>query len=522
MSGKETRELYEMEKTNLTSDLNALVERLIPDDELTPEFMRSVPELPAFAGKMRAFESYFEKPFGELDIEIQQALVLRRLQQMVYTLRLNPAWRERIGTAGLNGVPRDFEEWQQLPVADKETMQELYMGSRPGLVVPLSYGGFEVLGSGGTTGGRPIETVYSLRELHDTYRIAGDFMERYMLAGPLKGDEPKWVLTTLADYQMWSSGTMVGGVLQEIPGVNYVAAGQMSKSVFHHFLSYPGPKAVMATSQGIGLLSDLSVGLDDAARHGLRAALYGSGLLPRRKQIELKKHFPKVEILSYFAATQAETIGLQLSPDSYLAAVPGLHLIEIVDERGRWVDEGEEGELVVTRLHAHEAPLPRLKLGDRMVRRAPLRGPNLQTEQFEFASRSGDIIHLYETHYAAPNVYNSLCGELRKAGIDLDGIAHEVQFRNARKMETLSLVAAVDDVGETSRLMAQCLGEAGVRRVFIESLSRARSIFNQADDHLIYSIWDIKYQFEIKLVEQGSSEIYRTKLGKVPLIRDLA
>lgn len=50
-------------------------------------------------------------------------------------------------------------------------------------------------------------------------------------------------------------------------------------------------------------------------------------------------------ILSYFAATQAETIGLQLRPESpYLATVPGLHLIEVVDEEGRWVDEGEEGE----------------------------------------------------------------------------------------------------------------------------------------------------------------------------------
>ena len=39
--------------------------------------------------------------------------------------------------------------------------------------------------------------------------------------------------------------------------------------------------------------------------------------------------------------------------------------VEIVDDQGRWVAEGEEGELVVTRLLGHEAPFPRFKVGDR-------------------------------------------------------------------------------------------------------------------------------------------------------------
>ncbi|MFM6309298.1 MAG: hypothetical protein ACKPGB_13675, partial [Dolichospermum sp.] len=106
--------------------------------------------------------------------------------------------------------------------------------SRPGLVVPLSYGGFEIVASGGTTTGLPVEMVYSLRELQDTYKIAGKFIGEHMLADYLAGDDPKWVATTLADFQMWSSGTMVGGVLQNIPGINYLGAGPVMMEVYHH------------------------------------------------------------------------------------------------------------------------------------------------------------------------------------------------------------------------------------------------------------------------------------------------
>ena len=94
---------------------------------------------------------------------------------------------------------------------------------------------------------------------------------------------------------------------------------------------------------------------------------------------------------------------MQLAPTSAdLSAIPGLHLIEIVDSEGKWVKEGEEGELVVTRLHAHKAPLIRFKLGDRMIRKPVLDLPELKTTQFEFSGRSGDIIHLCDTQYAAP------------------------------------------------------------------------------------------------------------------------
>lgn len=497
-----------------------LATQALPDAEMRPASIAEVVQLPAFLEKMQACEKLCGCKYSEIDHAIQDALVLRRLQQMTHTLMLNPMWKESINLAGLTEAPHDFEEWQQLPIVDKTIQRELFMGHRPGLVVPLNYNRFEIVASGGSTSG-PVETVYSIRELHDTYKIAGDFMGRYVLPDYLTGGAPKWMITTLADYQMWSSGTMVGGVLQNIPDTNYIGAGPVSKEVYQHMMSYEGPKAIMGISSSIAALTDLGEGMNEQATNSFRVALYGSGLVPHRKQVELKAMYPNLVIMSYFAATQAETIGLQLTPDSALAAVPGLHLIEIVDENGRWVKEGEEGELVVTRLHAHEAPMIRFKVGDRMIRRPNIDGPGLKTRQFEFSGRSGDVIHLGDTQYIAVQAYDSLCLELKKANVfDLNELAHDVQFVNHRQGKNLCLIATVDDVEGLTAKLTSVLGDRGVKPLFIDALIGSLSLFNKSEANPDY-IEKSGYSFSIKLVNRQSEELHRTTVGKVPLIRDV-
>lgn len=495
---------------------------LIPESELKPATITDVSKLPSFFSKIRECERRLKISFGELDQAFQDVLIFRRLQQIVNTLMLNPLWKERIEHSGLTQAPENFEEWQLLPLSDKSSMNYFFMGDRPGMVVPLDYGGFEIVASGGTSSGLPSETVYSIRELHDTYKLAGDFIGKHQLAGYLQGTDPKWVMTTLADYQMWSSGTMVGGVLQNIPGINYIGAGPVMKEVFHHIMKYKGPKAIMGITQGIAILSDLGTGLSEEARKTLKVAMYGSGVLSQRKQAELRELYPDLAILSYFAATQAETIGLQLNEESpYLAGVPGLHFIEIVDSNGKWVAEGEVGELVITRLLANEAPVIRFKLGDQMVRRPALDTPALKTPQFEFSGRSGDVIHLCDTQYAAHKVYDALCRELKdRFSVDLSVLAYETQLVNQRNIRMLTLLAAVYDVPSLTYKIDYYLGNDGVRQLFMNSLMHSLSLFNQGEANVM-SLEKTGYQFEIKLVSKYSHEIFRTNIGKVPFLRDI-
>lgn len=512
-----------MTQPKLTAhEIEQLTARLITDSELQPESVEQVMQLPAFAEKMKACEQVCQTTYSAIDFAVQDALALLRLQQMTNTVLLNPLWKERLAAAGITKAPVNMEEWQQMPIMDKQGQAEYFMGQRLGLVVPLHYGGFEIVASGGTSSGLPVETVYSLRELHDTYKIAGHFLWHHMLNRYLTEEGPKWLATTLADYQMWSSGTMVGGVLQHTPNINYIGAGPMMKETYQHVMCYEGQKAIMGITASIALLADFGIGLPQDACNSFRVAMYGSGVLSNRKRMELKEIYPNISILSYFAATQAETIGLQLdAASSCLAAIPGLHLVEIVDENGRWVKEDEEGELVVTRLHAHETPLIRFKVGDRMFRRSNIDGPGLKTIQFEFSGRSGDVIHLRDTQYATKRIYDALCRMLKEANVlDLDKEAHEVQIINHRRYKTLSLIAAVDDVAGLNRKLQNMLGATGVHRLFIEALIGSLSMFNQGEANA-YTIEKTEYCFAIKLVPAFSEEIFRTNLDKVPLLRDI-
>jgi phenylacetate-CoA ligase len=490
-------------------------------EEQAPASIEEVLRLPSFLETLRGVERMHGKPFAALSLAEQDEVILPRLRQLVHIALLNPCWRDRLNAAGASQGIQSFDEWQEIPITDKEAFGDLFTGTRPGLVVPLDQCGFEIVASGGTTSGRPSETVYSLKELRDTYEFAGAFIGRHLVPRYMGNSGPKWVATTLADYQMWSSGTMVGGVLQRIPGVNYIGAGPMSREVYHHMMRYPGPKAIMGISQSIALLADFAEGLEDEARQSFRVALYGSGLLSVKVESDLRAAYPNLSILSYFAATQAETIGLQLADDSKtLCEVPGLHLVEIVDECGRWVGEGEEGELVVTRLHATEAPVLRYKVGDRFVRRADLVTEELSARQFEFNGRSGDFLHIGDTQYSARQALHSIFKQFASLNINnLEGLAHAIQFVNNRRTKELYLVLSVDNQQEVRTAVAGRLGAAGSAPLIMRGLVASLSLFNGLEANEA-SLYKAGYKFGLKLVDRQSHEIVRSEVGKIPLVID--
>lgn len=509
-----------MKKIEFTPELiRECVEKLIPEDELTPLTVGRAMKLPSFYSRLKACEEMYGTKYAALDSNLQSALVFRRLQQLFNIAWINPIWRRVFTDGGVCQTPCSMEEWQEIPISDKNSIRDFYTESRAGVVMPMHPGGFEIVASGGTSDGTPSETVYSLKELSHTYELAGDFIGNYMLNHYMTDFEPKWLITTLADYQMWSSGTMVGGVLQKVPGVNYIGAGPVAPAVFQRMMSYEGQKALMGISQGIAILSELGKGLGEKERASFRVAMYGSGVLSDKQRAELKDMYPNLSFLSYFAATQAEAIGLQLDAEKpYLASVPGLHLIEIVDKKGKWVKEGEEGELVVTRLHATEAPVFRFRIGDRMIRRPAIDTDLLKTSQFEFAGRSSDVIHIADTQYPAGLVFEAICKQFAKYRLfDLKAVADEYQFVNARSVRRLTLLVAVD---MPSAAQGALIYMGGGRMLFMNGLIDALSVFNRGEANQ-YSLEKTNYQFDIRFVAKKSSEIFRTEVGKTPLLKDI-
>ncbi len=483
--------------------------------------MDDVLALPSFLSALEAIEAQEKCRIEQLPLEAQDDLILGRLAALVDVCRVNPLWRARINDSIGDSPLNSFAAYQALPILDKDSFRDMFTGTRPGMVVPIDRCGFQIVASGGTSSGQPSETVYPLNELQDTYQWAGAFMGRHMMSSYLNGKCPKWVMTTLADYQMWSSGTMVGGVLQKIPGVNYIGAGPVSPDVFRLIMSYPGPKAIMGITRSIEFLPAFSEGLSQSAREDLRIILYGSGVLTPKVRSDLKISYPNAAILSYFAATQAETIGLQLNPDSpILTAVPGLHLIEVVDADGHWVAPGEEGELVVTRLFGNAAPVLRYKIGDRVLRRENRVGPDLNAIQFEYVGRSGDFMHIGDTQYSASRALEAICGLFQQNSVlDIDAIAANVQFHIRRSCGEFYLLIAAADADALTQRVAERVGAQGTAPLIMTGLARSLSVFNALEANEA-SLRHTGYRFGIKIVDPSSPEIIRTELGKIPLVID--
>lgn len=486
-----------------------------------PATVEAVAGLPSFLSDLQRIEAAAGCRFEILPAPEQERVVLRRLAQLVAICRLNPLWRERIDAALPSGQMATRQDFERIPLTDKESFRRMFTGDRAGMVVPISACGFQIVASGGTSSGLPSETVYPLDELQETYRWAGGFIGRHITDRLLPGEGAKWFATTLADYQMWSSGCMVGGVLQAVPGINYIGAGPMNRDVFQHMMSYPGPKGLMGITASIALLPGFAEGLSAEARASLHIAMFGSGALSPKVRSDLRAAYPNVKILSYFAATQAETIGLQLDPDSEaLTAIPGLHLVEVVDAEGRAVGVGEEGELVVTRLFGNAAPCLRYQIGDRVRRLEDRADGGLNALRFAYVGRSGDFMHIGDTQYSAPRARAALIDEFRSRQLpDLDALAIEFQFQIDRSTRSLTVVLACDQPEAQSAALAAALGAAGSQPVIMAALVRSLSLFNSLEANEA-ALARSGYRFGMRLVGPRAPELHRTPVGKAPLLVD--
>ena len=509
-------------KTPASRKVSKIAPQAIKGSLMNPRSVKDVLALPSHLSVLQSIEVTTGRPFESLSLAKQDAVTFRRLQQQVNVVRINSTWNSRLRQAGVPAHIKTWQDWESIPVTDKDTFSAMFTGERTGMVVPISSGGFEVVASGGTSSGKPSETVYDLGELRDTYLWAGRFIGRHMLPPNMGPNRPRWLATTLADYQMWSSGTMVGGVLQYAPDVNYIGAGPMSADVFHHMMRYQGPKAIMGISESIAYLVVLGTGLEEQARSSLRIAMYGSGQLTKKARAELVEMYPNVRALSYFAATQAEAIGLQIVPDcETLVTVPGLHHIEILDDFGRMVEVGQEGELVVTRLLANQAPVLRYKVGDRVRRLPDLVTGELKAHQFAFIGRSGDFLHIGDTQYAARTALRAILAAVMDAtGVDLEDTALELQFVNERNRKALVLVAACAQAEEVRKSISEKIGPEGAGPLIMSAITQALSVFNSLEAN-VGALKATGYFFGLSIVARDSPELKRTEVGKVPLVVDV-
>lgn len=93
-----------------------------------------------------------------------------------------------------------------------------------------------------------------------------------------------------------------------------------------------------------------------------------TGPLYEEAKEEIKKAFNNAHVYNFYGSREVSAIASQNSEESELFVLFDNVFVEILDKEGMPVNNGEEGEVVVTTLNNFYMPLIRYKIGDRAVK----------------------------------------------------------------------------------------------------------------------------------------------------------
>lgn len=200
----------------------------------------------------------------------------------------------------------------------------------------------------------------------DLQRLAKNEKESLVLAG-CKEDDTFQLMTTMDKQFMaglayhYGARALGAGMVRTGPGV----PAMQWKSIQQF-----KPNVLIAVPSFIPFL------LDYAEKHGIDAsatsvkkivcigeALTTGDLAPGALMKRIKNRWD-VELISTYASTEMATAFTACSETSGVHMQPELMVLEVLDENGKQVQSGEQGEVVVTPLGVEATPLLRYRTGD--------------------------------------------------------------------------------------------------------------------------------------------------------------
>ena len=303
-----------------------------------------------------------ERELEAIDRDALATLQLARLRATLARVGENPAWRQRLGDARPEDL-RHVEDWRRLPLLTKAELRDAYPY---GLACGGAEGYRRVHMSSGTTG-NPILNPYTAADVEQW----GEVMARcYVAAGVTRDDviqiTPSFGLFTGGfgfHYGAERLGAMVVPVGAGRTVLQLKLMRDLGVTVLPGIATYPLRLLEVAREERF-----------DLASLKLRVAVLGSEMWSDELRARIDR---ELGVTSYDIIGMTETGGPGLGIDC--AARAGVHvwedhyLVEIVDPRtGTPLDDGVEGELVVSTLTRQGLPLVRYRTHDltRVVSRA--------------------------------------------------------------------------------------------------------------------------------------------------------
>ncbi|GAA3096697.1 phenylacetate--CoA ligase family protein [Streptosporangium carneum] len=401
------------------------------------------------------------------DAEQDAGRVGAKLRYLVERARRTPYYRD---------LPRvaDRSDLTLLPVLDKAELDAHTLPVSRDMSSDAPPSG-EVLRSGATTGG-PRYIVYSLADWSNMVREAvpvlygvglekGDRLINALFGGSLYGG----LITSSCEFsQMPIECYTTGQHITVDDLLTLVRSFSVNAVVGQPALILPMLREAKARDAGLRL----------------EKVVYGGTAMTETDKAWLREHLGVRVISSIVAANDGAQLGYQCRElDGTLHHLcDDYNLIEVVDDDGRPLADGEAGELLVTSLQKFEGPLIRYRIGD--VGRITVRdcGCGVSGRVLEYLGRSDGLIKvkartvLYNEILAALSVFqvSRLQVEITSSdGTDtvivrtespLDLDPEKVRHLLSGEFEALSDRHAFGDGLEVFRLVVECHGEGALPR----------------------------------------------------------
>jgi phenylacetate-CoA ligase len=301
---------------------------------------------------------YWNKEAETMPREELQKLQLQRLREVVkYAYERVPFYRKRFEAAGIKPEDiRSLEDLKYIPFTSKADLREVYPFGL--FAVPLSEI-VEIHSSSGTTG-KPVVAGYTKKDLE----IWGEVMARSLT---MIGVTSQDVIQIAYGYGLFTGGLGFHyGALKIGATVVPASAGNTRRQIT---LMQDFGTTVLACTPSYALyLAEYArdeMGIDPSTLK-LRVGSFGAEMWTEEMRREIERRFG---IKAYNVYGLTEIIGPGVAHEC--EEQKGLHiwedhfLPEIIDpETAEWVEEGKEGELVLTTLTKEGVPMIRFRTRD--------------------------------------------------------------------------------------------------------------------------------------------------------------
>lgn len=481
-------------------------ERYRPEHKMRISSVDDVLELEQrypFYNTLKEFEQKAKQPFETVPFAQKQPLILGRLNELVRIMRINPVWKERLNKVGVTKV-KDLSDWRKIPIATRDDLNALYTRTKDGLVIPWQFNGdsngHKVIASGGSSG-EPIITVYRTQELRDIGKRAGQFWIRNIM-----GQNPKKsiILNLFNNTNGWASNELVQNIL-EGTGANTIPVGEITLHGVADFFLKQGVTDIAGLPSNLAHLVQLiKKGFPDASYPQVQRAVYGGEFIDPIIREQLKKLFPNIKLISVYSSTQSDHIAVQVGNEETLRLTDDINFLEIVDENGQPLPDGEVGRIIVTRLMGNGDQALRLDLQDKGSISLPDPNDPLRARKLALYGREGDYLRMSTRDVKAKDLINNSHKLLTQVTSSID-----IQSRQVIVDESgVHLKIAVSDPSRYKQLDNSIQFQI-MREAIMQSTTRETGFFEDPKD------WDLPPSIKLTITFVKMDDLEKTPAGKI-------